>query len=92
MNKEWTVQDAVKMKVGTRFNTAKRTGIVVIKSSSEFEDELEKDALKFLSNKFLCWEYSGKKLELGNWESELKFIPIIEKPITFMEAVKSGAK
>ena len=91
MSKELTVQEALKMKVGTRFNTDEQTGIVVIKSSSEFEDELEKDALKFLSNKFLCWEDGGKKLELGDWESELKFTPI-QKPLTFMEAVKSGAK
>ena len=88
MSKELTVQEALKMKVGTRFNTNKGTGIVVIKSSSEFEDELEKDALKFLSNKFLCWEDNGKKLNLGDWESELKFIPI-QKPLTFMEAIKS---
>ena len=52
MSEGLTVQEALKMDVGTRFNTDKRTGIVVIKSSSEFEDELEKDALKFLSNKF----------------------------------------
>ena len=91
MNKELTVQEALKMSVGTRFNTDKRTGIVVIKSSSEFKEELGEHEW-FSSNKFLCWEYSGKKLELGNWESELKFIPIIEKPITFMEAVKSGGK
>ena len=45
----------------------------------------------FSSNKFLCWEDSGKKLELGDWESELKFIPI-QKPLTFMEAVKSGGE
>ena len=91
MNRGLTVQGALKMRVGTRFNIDKRTGIVIIKSSSEFEDELEKDALKFLSNKFLCWEDSGKKLELGNWESELKFIPI-QKPMTFMEAIKSGGR
>ena len=91
MSKELTVQEALKMKVGTRFNTDEQTGIVVIKSSSEFEDELEKDALKFLSNKFLCWEDNGKKLNLGDWESELKFIPI-QKPLTFMEAVKSGGE
>ena len=91
MSEGLTVQEALKMSVGTRFNTNKGTGIVVIKSSSEFEDELEKDALKFLSNKFLCWEDSGKKLELGDWESELRFIPI-QKPITFMESIKSGSR
>ena len=91
MSKGLTVQEALKMGVGTRFNTDKRTGIVVIKSSNEFKDELEKDALKFLSNKFLCWEDSGKKLELGDWESELRFIPI-QKPITFMESIKSGSR
>ena len=91
MSEGLTVQEALKMGVGTRFNTDKRTGIVVIKSSSEFKDELEKDALKFLSNKFLCWEDSGKKLELGDWESELRFIPI-QKPITFMESIKSGSR
>ena len=91
MSKGLTAQEALKMSVGTRFNTDKRTGIVVIKSSIEFKEELEKDALKFLSNKFLCWEDGGKKLELGDWESELKFIPI-QKPITFMEAIKSGGR
>ena len=91
MSKGLTVQEALKMSVGTRFNTNKGTGIVVIKASSEFEDELGKDTLKFLSDKFLCWEDSGKKLKLGDWESELKFIPI-QKPLTFMEAVKSGGE
>ena len=90
MNKELTVQEALKMGVGTRFNTNKGTGIVVIKSSSEFEDELEEHE-GFLSNKFLCWEDGGKKLALGDWESELKFI-LIQKPLTFMEAVKSGGE
>ena len=90
MSKRLTAQQALKMSVGTRFNTDKETGIVVIKASSEFKDELGKYA-GFLSNKFLCWEDSGKKLNLGNWESELKFIPI-QKPLTFMEAVKSGGE
>ena len=40
MSKELTIQEALKMGVGTRFNTDKETGIVVIKASSEFEDEL----------------------------------------------------
>ena len=39
MSKELTVQEALKMKVGTRFNTNKGTGTVVIKASSEFEDD-----------------------------------------------------
>ena len=90
MSKELTVQEALKMKVGTRFNTDEQTGIVVIKSSSEFKEELGEYEW-FSSNKFLCWEDSGKKLELGDWESELKFIPI-QKPLTFMEAVKSGGE
>ena len=90
MSKELTVQEALKMKVGTRFNTNKGTGTVVIKSSSEFKEELGEHEW-FFSNKFLCWEDSGKKLELGDWESELKFIPI-QKPITFMEAIKSGGR
>ena len=90
MSKELTIQEALKMGVGTRFNTDKETGIVVIKSSSEFKEELGLYT-GFLSNKFLCWEDSGKKLELGNWESELKFIPI-QKPLTFMEAIKSGSR
>ena len=90
MNKELTVQEALKMGVGTRFNTDKGTGIVVIKASSEFKEELGEYEW-FSSNKFLCWEDSGKKLELGDWESELKFIPI-QKPITFMEAIKSGGR
>lgn len=93
MSKELTVQEALKMDVGTRFNTDKDTGIVVIKESSKFKEELREHELRFSSNKFLCWEDSGKKLELGNWESELKFIPIQkQKPITFMEAVKSGGR
>ena len=90
MSKELTIQEALKMSVGTRFNTNKGTGIVVIKASSEFKEELGEHEW-FSSNKFLCWEYSGKKLELGNWESELKFIPI-QKPVTFMEAIKSGKR
>ena len=90
MSKELTIQEALKMGVGTRFNTDKETGIVVIKSSSEFKEELGIYA-GFLSNKFLCWEDSGKKLALGDWESELKFIPI-QKPLTFMEAIKSGSR
>ena len=90
MSKELTIQEALKMSVGTRFNTNKETGIVVIKSSIEFKEELGEYEW-FSSNKFLCWEDSGKKLELGDWESELKFIPI-QKPITFMEAVKSGGR
>ena len=90
MSKELTIQEALKMSVGTRFNTDKETGIVVIKASSEFKDELGEHEW-FSSNKFLCWEHSGKKLELGNWESELKFIPI-QKPLTFMEAIKSGSR
>ena len=90
MSKELTVQEALKMKVGTRFNTDKETGIVVIKSSIEFKEEL-REYEWFSSNKFLCWEDGGKKLELGDWESELKFIPI-QKPLTFMEAVKSGGE
>ena len=85
-----TVQGALKMKVGTRFNTDKGTGTVIIKASSEFKDELGEHEW-FSSNKFLCWEDSGKKLELGDWESELKLIPI-QKPLTFMEAVKSGGE
>ena len=91
MSKELNIVEALKMDIGTRFNTDKKTGIVVIKASSEFEYELDKDKLNFLSNKFLCWEDNGKKLELGNWESELKFIPI-QKPLTFMEAIKSGSR
>ena len=90
MSKELTAQQELKMSVGTRFNTDKRTGIVVIKASSEFKKELGEYEW-FSSNKFLCWEDSGKKLELGDWESELKLIPI-QKPLTFMEAVKSGGK
>ena len=90
MSKELTIQEALKMGVGTRFNTDKETGIVVIKASSEFKEEL-RIYEGFLSNKFLCWEDSGKKLELGDWESELKFIPI-QKPLTFMEAIKSGSR
>ena len=90
MSKELTIQEALKMGVGTRFNTDKETGIVVIKSSSEFKEELGEYEW-FSSNKFLCWEGNGKKLELGNWESELKFIPI-QKPLTFMEAIKSGGR
>ena len=90
MSKELTVQEALKMKVGTRFNTDKETGIVVIKASSEFKEELGEYEW-FSSNKFLCWEGSGKKLELGDWESELKLTPL-QNPITFMEAVKSGCK
>ena len=90
MSKELTIQEALKMSVGTRFNTNKETGIVVIKSSIEFKEEL-REYEWFSSNKFLCWEDSGKKLELGDWESELKFIPI-QKPITFMEAIKSGGR
>ena len=90
MSKELTIQEALKMGVGTRFNTDKETGIVVIKSSIEFKEELGEYEW-FSSNKFLCWEDSGKKLELGNWESELKFIPI-QKPLTFMEAIKSGSR
>ena len=90
MSKELNIIEALKMDIGTRFNTDKGTGIVVIKESSEFEDELGEYEW-FSSNKFLCWESNGKKLELGNWESELKFIPI-QKPLTFMEAIKSGSR
>ena len=52
MSRGLTVQEALKMSVGTRFNTDKRTGIVVIKASSEFKEELTKYG-GFLSNKFL---------------------------------------
>ena len=90
MSKELNIVEALKMDIGTRFNTDKKTGIVVIKSSSEFKEELGEYEW-FSSNKFLCWEGNGKKLELGNWESELKFIPI-QKPLTFMEAIKSGGR
>lgn len=90
MSKELNIIEALRMDIGTRFNIDEETGIVVIKGSSEFEDEL-KEHEGFLSNKFLCWEDGGEKLELGDWESELKFTPI-QKPITFMEAIETQNK
>ena len=51
MSKELTVQEALKMKVGTRFNIDKGVGIVVIKASSEFKEELGEYEW-FSSNKF----------------------------------------
>ena len=79
MNEELNIIEAVNMPVGTEFEMFSKSGI----------KETQKVIVsEVLGSRKLIWE-DGKDVKAYGYTMNAKFIPV-QKPVSFMEAVKSG--
>lgn len=81
MNKELNIIEAVNMPAGTEFEMFSKSGI------KETQKVIVSEVLGLHK---LIWE-DGKEVKAYGYTMNAKFVPI-QKPLTFMEAVKSGGE
>lgn len=79
--KELTLQQAFEYKVGTNFEVIYEDG-----EKADFAAELYKDCSGIIGFR---WEENKQDLVLMKDFATAKFIPIVEKEVSFMEAVKA---
>ena len=81
MSKELNIIEAVNMPAGTEFEMFPKSGI---------KETQKVIVLEKLGSHKLIWE-DGRDVKIYDYTMNAKFVPVT-KPLTFMEAVKSGGR